>query len=85
MKILLVGGTGIISTAVSKSIINAGHELWTLNRGSASSRIPSGAHVITADINDTSTVSSLLKGEFFDCIADFTVQSPEQIDRDYSL
>lgn len=85
MKILLVGGTGIISTAVSKSIINAGHELWTLNRGSASSRIPSGAHVITADINDTSTVSSLLKGEFFDCIADFTVQSLEQIDRDYSL
>ena len=85
MKILLIGGTGIISTAVSRKIAQAGHELWLINRGNDADRVPEGAHVITADIGQTGTVIQALEGLFFDCVADFTVQKPEQIDRDHRL
>ncbi len=35
MKVLFIGGTGIISTAVSRAAVAAGFELYLLNRGLA--------------------------------------------------
>ena len=35
MKILFIGGTGFISTAVSRQIIALGHELFIMNPASA--------------------------------------------------
>ena len=33
MRILFIGGTGLISTACSAATVAAGHELWLMNRG----------------------------------------------------
>ena len=33
MRILFIGGTGLISSACSDATVTAGHELWLLNRG----------------------------------------------------
>ena len=33
MKILIIGGTGTISTAISRRLADSGHELYLLNRG----------------------------------------------------
>ena len=33
MRILMIGGTGVISTEVSKRILSKGWELYLLNRG----------------------------------------------------
>ncbi len=85
MKILLIGGTGIISTAVSKTLLEAGHELWLINRGSSNHLLPPGAVTVTADIHDEETVASRLFDQHFDCVADFTVQKPEEIERDWRL
>lgn len=85
MKILLIGGTGIISTAVSRTMLEKGHELWLINRGTHNDVLPVGAHFIIGDINDTDAMKSALKGHYFDCVADFTVLKPEQINRDYQL
>lgn len=88
MKVLIIGGTGIISSAVSKALMAAGHELWLINRGSNNDILPDnthGTHLITADINDTGTIAAAIDGQQFDCIADFIVQKPEQIERDYRL
>ena len=57
MKILFIGGTGIISTAISKLLIGQGHELYLLNRGNRNSVIPKGAIPLVADINDERKVS----------------------------
>lgn len=73
MKILLIGGTGIISTAVSRTMLEKGHELWLINRGTHNDVLPAGAHFIIGDINDTDAMKSALKGHYFDCVADFTV------------
>ena len=55
MKVLFIGGTGIISTEVSKLCILNGIDLYLLNRGKSNKRIE-GVKEITADIsnfNDT--------------------------------
>lgn len=85
MKILLIGGTGIISTAVSKALLEQGHELWLVNRGNQNHLLPNGAKFITADINDINYVSAKLPAVKFDCVADFVAQKPEHILRDYQL
>ena len=34
MKVLLIGGTGTISMEISRRLLQEGHELYLLNRGS---------------------------------------------------
>lgn len=85
MKILIVGGTGIISAAVSRELINQGHELWLINRGSRKDISFPNAHILQCDISDTTFIQKQIASEYFDCIADFIIQKPEHIDRDYKL
>ena len=85
MKILFIGGTGTISTAISKLLIAEGHDLYLLNRGKRNDALPEGAHVLIADINDEMTVANLIKDIDFDCVADFIAYVPENVQRDYRL
>ena len=62
MKALFIGGTGTISTAISTRLLEEGHELWLINRGTRNDVLPPGAHIITADINDEETVARKLEG-----------------------
>jgi nucleoside-diphosphate-sugar epimerase len=85
MKILFIGGTGTISTAISKQLITQGHELYLLNRGQRNNVLPEGAIPLLADINDEAKVAGLIKDLNFDCVADFIAFVPEQLQRDYRL
>ena len=42
MNILLIGGTGIISSAITRQLAESGHELWLLNRGNRKAEVPAG-------------------------------------------
>jgi nucleoside-diphosphate-sugar epimerase len=85
MKALFIGGTGTISTAISKLAIENNWELYLLNRGNKMDRVPIGAKVITADINDEAAVASLIANMNFDVVADFIAFEPLQIKRDIRL
>lgn len=85
MKALFIGGTGIISSAITKQLAEQGCELYLLNRGSRNAALPQGVHVIQADINDEDQVASLLEGHQFDVVADFIAFRPEQLERDFRL
>ena len=87
MKILFIGGTGLISSACSDLAIERGHELFLLNR-SASTKYPAPkeATILQADIyTDTAHLSSLLAGHRFDAVVDFIAFSPQDIERDFAL
>lgn len=56
MKALFIGGTGLISTAVSKLAIERGWDLTLFNRGQHIHGIPEGANIVTVDINDDEAV-----------------------------
>ncbi|MGH4139097.1 SDR family oxidoreductase [Clostridium sp.] len=85
MKALFIGGTGTISTAISKLAVEKGWELYLLNRGNNVSNVPEGAKVLTADINDELLVTQLIKDMKFDVVTDFIAFKPSQIQRDIRL
>lgn len=85
MRALFIGGTGTISAAISKLAVQNGWELYLLNRGSRGERVPEGAKIITADINDEVSVMQLIKDMEFDVVADFIAFIPAHIERDIRL
>lgn len=85
MRALFIGGTGTISSAITKQLSEQGCELYLLNRGLRSDRVPAGANLIRADIRDEEEVARLLGDLKFDVVADFIAFEPAQLERDYRL
>jgi len=84
MKALLIGGTGVISTAISKLLVEQGWDLTLLNRGTRNSDVP-GARQLTLDINDEAAAAAAIAREQFDVVADFIAFVPAQVERDIRL
>ena len=85
MKILLIGGTGTISSAITRQLAAGGHDLWLLNRGTRRSEVPAGVRQVVADIDDTDEVLRLLGDEQFDAVGEFIGFLPSQVERDIRL
>ena len=85
MKVLFIGGTGIISSACSQLALERGIDLYLLNRGRSSRPIPAGAKLIHADINDPQEARQALGGMTFDAVVDWIAFVPPQIERDIEL
>ena len=86
MKILIIGGTGTISSAITRQLAAEGHDLWLLNRGNRSTELPHNVKLITGDINDhTDEVMAKLGEETFDAVCEFIGFHPEQVERDIRL
>ena len=86
-KVLFIGGTGIISMAISRLLVEQSCELYLLNRGNRSANGLSADKVnyIHCDIGDEEKARELLKDMQFDVVADFIAFVPEQLERDYRL
>ena len=85
-KALLIGGTGTISTAVVKRLMELGTwDVWVLNRGNRADAIPEGVHRIVADISDEEDVLQKLGGMTFDCVCEFIGFERSQVERDVRL
>lgn len=85
MKALFIGGTGTISLAISKLLVEQGWDLYLLNRGNRSGELDTKVNFIHCDIDDKDQVQKLLEGMDFDVVADFIAYVPEQLERDYEL
>lgn len=87
MKILFIGGTGTISTAISTELAKRGDELYLLNRGSRNDLFSEYSNVryITCDVNDEAAAKAALGDLTFDSVCDFIGFVPAQLERDYRL
>lgn len=85
MKILLIGGTGTISMAITHLLAKQKHEVILFNRGGRSSELPDNVKVIKGDISNEKETAALLDGMTFDCVGEFIGFVPEQVQRDYRL
>lgn len=86
MKILMIGGTGNISGAITRQLSTRQDcRIWVLNRGNHLDGLPEGVNVIKADIEDEEDVAHKLGDLEFDCVADFIGYRPEQVERDFRL
>jgi nucleoside-diphosphate-sugar epimerase len=84
MKVLFIGGTGNISTSVSRQAVDRGMELYLLNRGLRVSAIP-GAKSIVGDINRREDIESVLKGHTWDAVVNWIAFTEKDVARDYEL
>jgi nucleoside-diphosphate-sugar epimerase len=83
MRILFIGGTGLISTACSDATVAAGHELWLLNRGrSKLQTVVSPDRVLTADAADENQVRTAVGGRDFHVVVQWVGYQPSQVETD---
>lgn len=85
MKALFIGGTGTISSAITRQLAAEGCELYLLNRGNRQNDFSPAIKTITADINNEEEVREKLDGLDFDVVCDFIGFVPAQLERDYRL
>ncbi|NLL07081.1 MAG: SDR family oxidoreductase [Clostridiaceae bacterium] len=85
MKVLFIGGTGIISEGVSRRAIEDGHELYILNRGTRTQFIPKGAKIITSDIRNIDSCVKALENFHFDVVVNWITFTPEHLKADIEI
>jgi nucleoside-diphosphate-sugar epimerase len=83
LKVLFIGGTGIISSAVARRALNAGVDLHIVTRGlSETHSIPRGVTAISADATDTEGLARALAGWEFDVVVNWVAFTPADVQRD---
>jgi nucleoside-diphosphate-sugar epimerase len=85
MRVLFIGGTGIISSACSELALERGIELHLLLRGQSPRPIPKGAKVLSGDIRDAASAKKAIGNLQFDSVVNFINFVPEHIQADIEL
>jgi nucleoside-diphosphate-sugar epimerase len=86
LKVLFIGGSGIISSACSELAVERGIDLFVLNRGSSRDRpLPAGATVLRGDIRDPGSVREALGAREFDAVVDWVAYTPQHVQADIDM
>jgi nucleoside-diphosphate-sugar epimerase len=86
LRVLFIGGSGVISSACSQLAVERGIELFVLNRGSTSHRpLPAQAVPLRGDIRDPRSVREALGSREFDAVVDWVAFTPEHVLADIDL
>ena len=86
MRVLFIGGTGIISSACVVESLARGHDVWTLNRGrSTLPRHVPRERALVADASNGPEVRRALAGLVVDVVVQWTAYVPAQVTLDIDL
>jgi nucleoside-diphosphate-sugar epimerase len=86
LKVLFIGGTGIISSACSELAVARGVDLYLLNRGQTGIRpVPAGATVLRADVRDPGSVRAAVGDREFDAVVNWIAFTPDHVRADIEV
>jgi nucleoside-diphosphate-sugar epimerase len=88
LRVLFIGGTGVISSACAREAVGGGHdvELFVLNRGQSAGRaLPPGVTELRGDIREAESVRDALDGFDFDSVVDFVAFTAGHVRADLDL
>ncbi|MBP1703749.1 MAG: NAD-dependent dehydratase, partial [Chloroflexi bacterium] len=85
MRVLFIGGTGIISSACSELALQNGIDLYLLSRGQSIRPVPAGATVLHGDIRQPAAVLAALGDLTFDAVVNWVAYTPDQVQSDLEL
>ena len=86
MKVLFIGGTGTISSAITRSLIEKGEDLYLLNRGNRNGEFAGKVkEIIVKDVNDEEELKAAIGDQTFDVVCDFIGFVVPQLERDYRV
>lgn len=78
MTILVIGGTGVLSTAVTNEALKQNIQVVMINRGNRKHLIPQGVELIRADKKDRNKITLALRNRNFDAVIDFLCYNDEE-------
>lgn len=84
-KILIIGGSGILSSAVVDACIEKGYDVTMMNRGNNSAYTNHQAKVIICDAHNAQLVRTKIEGLHFDVVIDFIVYTKDQLKKSLNL
>lgn len=85
LKVLLIGGTGTISMAITRRLATQGHQVFLFNRGSRTAELPENVITLRGDISNEAEAAAILNGMQFDAVGEFIGFTTEQVQRDVRL
>ena len=71
MRLLIIGGTGVLSTAVVAEALRKGVSVTMINRGNRASNIPDNVILIKSDCRDYDTIERHIQSQYYDAVIDF--------------
>ena len=77
MHVLFIGGTGLISTAIARQLLERGDKVTLFNRGKSESRLPPGAETITGDRKDYAAFEAAFSDKSYDVVVDMVAFQPD--------
>lgn len=77
MKVLVIGGTGLISTAIVDQLIARGDDVTVYNRGVTPKRVVGEVRIIKGDRWKYDAFESEMKQHRFDAVIDMVAYAPE--------
>lgn len=80
MKVLLIGGTGILSTDIVEESLNRNYDVYIINRGHRNNIIDKRVKIIIGDIRNVEQIQQKLGNEKFDVVIDFLSFHKEQLE-----
>jgi nucleoside-diphosphate-sugar epimerase len=86
LRVLFIGGSGVISSACSQVAVESGIELSVLNRGRDTVRpLPPGVSRLRGDIREPTSVRDQIKDREFDAVVDWVAFTPDHVRADIDL
>ncbi|GAP17552.1 SDR family oxidoreductase [Levilinea saccharolytica] len=85
MKVLFIGGTGIISSGCAPLAVERGMELYLMNRGQSFRPPAAGTHLLVGDIRERESALRALGDHTFDAVVNWVAYLPEQVEMDLEL
>ncbi len=85
MKVLFIGGTGIISSGCAPLAVEKGIDLYFLNRSQSTRTTPEGVTQLMGDIRDPQSVLNAIEGHTFDVVVNWIAFTPNHIQQDIDM
>lgn len=83
LRVLFIGGSGVISSACSTLAVQRGLDLYALNRGRSRLRpLPEQARFLLGDVRDPAAVAKALGDLEFDVVVNWVAYTRDQVEAD---
>jgi len=81
MDVLIIGGTGLISTAITRQLVDAGHDVTCFTRGETEANVPEEVAFVHGDRDDHAEFTAQVRSLDVDCVIDMICFDAEQAER----